>query len=251
MAMRIESFTIDAHAPRALAGWWAEALGWVVVPESADGVEVDVWERIDADGSHPYPVLSFVGDGDPDGGQERLHLDLNSHSEDEQEALVERLLDMGAARADVGQATDARFEVLSDPEGNHFCVLEPRSEYGHLGSIAAYVLAAHDAAALRDVWAAATGWRVTHDDPDEVVLSPPAGGPSLEIITRPSMVPGRAKNRIHLDVAPGPHDDQAREVDRLLALGATRASIGQTGEESWVVLADPEGNELCVLTPRS
>ncbi len=127
MTLRIESFTIDAHDPRGLAAWWAEALGWVVVPESADGVEVDLCERIDPDGSHPYPVLSFVGDGDPDGSQERIHLDLNSHSEDEQEALVERLLDMGAARADVGQATDARFEVLADPEGNELCVLTPRS----------------------------------------------------------------------------------------------------------------------------
>jgi hypothetical protein len=53
------------------------------------------------------------------------------------------------------------------------------------------------------------------------------------------------KNRLHIDLNP---DDQVAEVDRLLALGATRADIGQ-GDVPWVVLADPEGNEFCVLTP--
>ena len=55
-----------------------------------------------------------------------------------------------------------------------------------------------------------------------------------------------AKNRMHLDLSPV---DRSRdeEVERLLALGATHADVGQTGEESWVVLADPEGNEFCVL----
>jgi hypothetical protein len=52
------------------------------------------------------------------------------------------------------------------------------------------------------------------------------------------------KNRLHLDFRP---DDRDREVERMLALGATRADVGQ-GEESWVVLADPEGNEFCILS---
>jgi len=51
------------------------------------------------------------------------------------------------------------------------------------------------------------------------------------------------KNRLHLDLRP---DDQAAEVERLVGLGATRVDLGQ-GEASWVVLADPEGNEFCVL----
>jgi Glyoxalase-like domain len=57
----------------------------------------------------------------------------------------------------------------------------------------------------------------------------------------------RVKNRLHLDFRP---DDQDLEVDRLLALGASRVDIGQ-GESPWVVLADPEGNEFCVLGERS
>jgi hypothetical protein len=57
------------------------------------------------------------------------------------------------------------------------------------------------------------------------------------------------KNRLHIDLAPGPDDDHEAEVERLVGLGATRADAGQT-DVRWVVLADPEGNEFCVLTPR-
>ena len=56
------------------------------------------------------------------------------------------------------------------------------------------------------------------------------------------------KNRLHLDLAPPADGDQQAEVDRLVALGATRIDIGQ-GDVSWVVMADPDGNEFCVLTP--
>jgi predicted enzyme related to lactoylglutathione lyase len=251
MTLRIESFTIDAHDPKALATWWSEAIGWTISSESDDGVEVELCERLEPDGTRPHPVLSFASDGDPDAGQERIHLDLNSFSAADQEATVERLLGIGARRADVGQPAGAPFAVLADPEGNHFCVLDPRPEYAHLGSVAAYVVAAHDARSLRDVWAAATGWDVTRDDADLVVLSPPDGlGAPIELISRPALPRSDRKDRIHLDVAPGEHDDQAELVDRLLALGATRADIGQTGDEPWVILRDPEGNELCVLSPR-
>jgi len=58
-----------------------------------------------------------------------------------------------------------------------------------------------------------------------------------------------SKNRLHLDVAPAPGGDQAVEVDARPSLGATRADIGQ-GDVSWVVMADPDGNVFCVLTPR-
>jgi predicted enzyme related to lactoylglutathione lyase len=250
MTLRIESFTVDARDPMALATWWSEALGWIICFESPDGAEVNLCERLDPDGRHPYPELSFVGDGNHDDGQERIHLDLNSFSTADQEATVERLLAMGATRGDVGQAADAPFTVLADPEGNHFCVLDPRPEYGHLGSVAGFTVAAHDAGALKAVWAAATGWDVTSDAPDHVVLTPAGGGFPIEIITRPTMAPDDRKDRIHLDVAPGERDDQEECVHQLIALGARRVEIGQTGTESWVVLADPEGNELCVLSPR-
>jgi hypothetical protein len=61
------------------------------------------------------------------------------------------------------------------------------------------------------------------------------------------------KNRVHLDLNPGgavgPEEREA-EIERILALGARRVDVGQTGDESWSVLADPEGNEFCVLRPK-
>jgi hypothetical protein len=104
---------------------------------------------------------------------------------------------------------------------------------------------------LARFWAAALGWRVTFSSDAECALEPPEG--SSETDVSPDLVFVRVpdekvvKNRLHLDLRP---DDQAAHVERLLALGATRAEIGQTGEEPWVVLADPEGNEFCVLAPR-
>jgi hypothetical protein len=61
--------------------------------------------------------------------------------------------------------------------------------------------------------------------------------------------PRQSKLRVHLDVAPHPKEDHQAEVEHLIGLGATPADIGQ-GDVRWVVLADPQGNELCVLTPR-
>jgi hypothetical protein len=58
------------------------------------------------------------------------------------------------------------------------------------------------------------------------------------------------KNRVHLDLTTGA-DDRDAEIERLLRLGARRVNIGQTGDESWTVLADPEGNEFCVVRPKS
>jgi hypothetical protein len=101
-------------------------------------------------------------------------------------------------------------------------------------------------------WEAALGWRRTHVSADggEVVLEPPEGSPEdgvspdLLFIRVPDPTPG--KNRLHLDLRP---TDQAAEVARLEGLGATRAEVGQGQRDnaSWIVMADVEGNEFCVL----
>ena len=107
------------------------------------------------------------------------------------------------------------------------------------------VVDAADPVALGRWWAAALGWVVTIDTADEFEIRPAADEiPGLIF----GSVPERKtiKNRLHLDFRP---DDQAAEIDRLLALGARRVDIGQ-GEQPWVVLADPEGNEFCVLGAR-
>ena len=106
-----------------------------------------------------------------------------------------------------------------------------------------------DPAPVAAFWEAALGWRRTYDGPDEIVLEPPAGSPADGV--SPDLLVGRVpeaksiKNRLHLDLRP---DDQAAEVARLEALGAVRVDVGQDEDEvTWVVLADPGGNEFCVL----
>ena len=105
-----------------------------------------------------------------------------------------------------------------------------------------------DPIALGRWWAEVLGWRITHEADDETVLEPPAGSPEDGVV--PDLLflkvpdPKSVKNRLHLDLRPS---DQAAEVERLLTMGASEVSIGQGEDASWVVMADPEGNEFCVL----
>ena len=94
-------------------------------------------------------------------------------------------------------------------------------------------------------WEQALGWRRTYADADEVVLEPPAGDPAGVDILFLRVPEGKAvKNRLHLDLRP---KDQAAEVARLEGLGARRVDVGQGTDKTWVVMADPDGNEFCVL----
>jgi Glyoxalase-like domain len=107
------------------------------------------------------------------------------------------------------------------------------------------IVDATDPVALGRWWATALDWVVFNDDPEEFEIRPaPDRLPGLLFGSVPE--PKTVKNRLHLDFRP---DDQEAEVARLLDLGATHADVGQ-GEQTWVVLRDPEGNEFCVLQPR-
>jgi hypothetical protein len=113
------------------------------------------------------------------------------------------------------------------------------------------VIDCHDPERLGRFWSELLGYEVSDrtDDPDEfsVQLQGPAGaGPTILLVRTPDVK--SVKNRLHIDVNPTDRT-QEEEVERILALGATRADVGQ-GEQSWVVLADPEGNEFCVLRSR-
>jgi hypothetical protein len=106
----------------------------------------------------------------------------------------------------------------------------------------------NDPAALGRWWAELLGWRITFEDEDEVALEPPAGSPadgvSPDILFLRVPEPKSVKDRLHLDLRP---DDQAAEVARAKLLGARRVDVGQSEADTWVVLADPEGNEFCIL----
>jgi hypothetical protein len=112
------------------------------------------------------------------------------------------------------------------------------------------VVDSHDCELLARFWSEALGWRITYQSDDEWVIEPPEGSPAVDVA--PDIlflkVPDdkATKNRLHFDLRP---KDQGFEVERILGLGATRVDIGQGDDVTWVVLADPEGNEFCILAP--
>jgi hypothetical protein len=108
-----------------------------------------------------------------------------------------------------------------------------------------------DPSALGNWWANALGWTVVSDVPDEVEIQPERGvTPGLIFVPVPEAKAG--KNRLHLDFRPvGADADQAAEVARMLGLGARPADVGQGDDVPWVVMADPEGNEFCILRAAS
>ncbi|MFJ7071955.1 VOC family protein [Streptomyces sp. NPDC098781] len=116
MALEWEQVIVDAADPVALGRWWAEALGWVLVDESAEEYEIrPAKERL--------PGLLFVRVPEGKVVKNRLHLDFRP---DDQQAEVTRLLAHGARHADIGQTGQEPWVTLEDPEGNEFCVLGPR-----------------------------------------------------------------------------------------------------------------------------
>ena len=112
--------------------------------------------------------------------------------------------------------------------------------------IGAVVVDCHDPGRVARFWAAALDWVISQDEDPEWVVEPPTGSredcvvPDLLFISVPE--PRTHKNRLHLDLRP---ENLSQEVARLEALGAARIDIGQ-GDQEWVVMADPEGNEFCV-----
>ncbi|HEX6236295.1 MAG TPA: VOC family protein [Acidimicrobiales bacterium] len=248
MPTRLDSVVFDARDPAGLARFWSVATGWPISHEATDEVVVEPTEDASGAATEPGLPLVFGRVDDPKVAKNRVHVDLNSRSPGDQEQTVDRLLAAGARHVDIGQG-DRTWVVLADPEGNELCVLAPDDAYARTGAIAAVVVDVPDPGRLAPFWRGATGYEVVLvDDDGDVRLGPPDGpGPYLDLLgVADEKV---AKNRVHLDVAPYADDDQAAEVERLLSLGATRVDIGQ-GEQTWVVLADPAGNELCVLSPR-
>ena len=110
------------------------------------------------------------------------------------------------------------------------------------------VIDAHDLPTLARFWTQALGWKVLSERENEIVIGTDENAP-VGICFMPVTDQKIVKNRVHLDITTEAQD-RDQEIDRLLGLGAQRADIGQTGEESWTVLADPEGNEFCVIRPK-
>jgi hypothetical protein len=105
------------------------------------------------------------------------------------------------------------------------------------------VIDAHDLPGLARFWA-----QVLSEREREIVIGSGENAP-VGMCFMPVTDPKTVKNRVHLDLTSSAQD-RDQEIERLVALGARRVDIGQTGAESWAVLADPEGNEFCVIRPK-
>jgi predicted enzyme related to lactoylglutathione lyase len=245
MPTRLVHIVVDAADPGPLARFWAAALGWEVAEEDPDEVVVQP-----SGYTYPDPValpLVFLPAQEPKTVKNRVHLDLATESAEHQAAEVARLRGLGAEPADIGQ-NEVPWVVLTDPQGNEFCVLDQRPVDRDTGPVAAVVVDCADPPSLASFWELAAGFtRTGSDDGWEQLRSPAGVGPYLELLRVPDAK--TVKNRVHLDVAPHKGEDQAADVQRLQQAGAVPVDIGQ-GDVNWTVLADPERGEFCVLTPR-
>ncbi len=236
---RLVALCIDANDPHRLARFWAHALRWET--DETDG-EIGL---VPTDGTR-FQIL-FEPVPEQKAGINRLHLDLTTASVEDQDDTVASLVELGARRIDVGQGPDEGHVVLADPEGNEFCVIEPENSFladcGRLGSITC-----DGTREVGHFWSEVLGWPLVWDQDEETAIRAPDGNGPLITWGGPPVAPKLGKNRLHLDIAPPVHVGQRAELDRLVALGATRIDIGQ-GDVGWVVLADPDGNEFCVLSP--
>ena len=235
MTSELRALCIDAIEPLRLARFWAGLLRWTMADDPHDGVTLlpsdDTGFRI-----------RFLPTQEPKTGPNQMHFDLTSTSLEDQQQTVARSLELGARHIDVGQRPEERHVVLADPEGNEFCVIEPGNSFlADCGFVGA--LACDGSQEVGYFWSEVLGWPLVWDQDQETAIRSPRGGPKITW-GGPPVRPKTGKNRLYFDLAP-PVSDQRAEVDRLLSLGATRIDIGQ-GEVSWVVMADPDGNEFCL-----
>ncbi|WP_091106375.1 VOC family protein [Micromonospora citrea] len=243
MATRLVQINMKARDDSALGGFWAKALGWEL---SSEGPGVT---NLEPEGFvYPDPVavcVDLIVSPEPKTVKNRVHVDLATTSAAHQAEVVARLTELGATPADVGQG-DVPWTVMADPEGNEFCVLDPRPEHRDIGPIAAVVVDCVDPRAMAEFWGRATDWTVHRVTDHEAVLRSARGvGPYLRFVR--ASEPKTVWNRVHLDVRPYPGDDLEVEAARLRTLGA--ASVDLDHDVPWRVMADPEGNEFCLLTP--
>jgi predicted enzyme related to lactoylglutathione lyase len=245
MTTRLVQINMKAHDDSTLGRFWADALGWDL---DSEGPGVTNLVPVGFDYPGPEAVcIDLVARPEPKTAKNRVHLDLATTSPAHQQQLVERLKGLGAGLADVGQG-DVPWTVMADPEGNEFCVLEPRPVYEDTGPVATVVVDCADPRAMARFWSEATDW-TTHETADDHarLRSAQGVGPYLEFVRTPDAKTGW--NRVHLDVAPYKDGDMEAEAARLRELGATVPDFDASAIH-WKILADPEGNEFCVLSPR-
>jgi catechol 2,3-dioxygenase-like lactoylglutathione lyase family enzyme len=239
MTCELVALCFAANDPHRLAAFWGGVLGW----ELTDDRQADITLQPNDDTGFR---IRFLLSQEPKIGRNQIHFDLTSTSEEDQQQTVTRALELGARHFDVGQRPDEPHVVLADPEGNEFCVIEPGNKFlADCGFIGA--LSCDGSQQVGYFWSGALGWPLVWDQDQETAIRSPHGGPKITW-GGPPVNPKTGRNRLHFDLAPPADGDQRAEVDRLVALGASPID-NDHGTAGTVMLADPDGNEFCVVTP--
>ncbi|MFI1093236.1 VOC family protein [Streptomyces sp. NPDC020917] len=237
MTSDLLALCFDANDHARVAGFWAGFLGWETVEDPRGGLAL-----LPADDTGFR--LRFVPSQEPKIRQNQIHFDLTSQSPEEQQQSVERALALGGRHIDVGQKPEEGHVVLADPEGNEFCVIEAGNNFlADCPFIGA--LSCDGSQAVGYFWSKALDWPLVWDQDQETAIRSPHGGPKVTW-GGPPVAAKTGRNRLHFDLAPPAGEDLQAEVDRLVALGATRLGSGPA-DTAQVVMADPDGNEFCVV----
>ncbi|MDX3638447.1 VOC family protein [Streptomyces sp. MB09-02B] len=240
MTSHLHALSFDANDPVALAHFWAGVLDRETTEDPYGGIAL-------APDEDTSLRLRFLPSQDKKTVPNQMHFDLTSTSLDDQRRIVERALELGGRHIDIGQLPEETHVVLADPEGNEFCVIEPGNNFlAGCGLVGA--LASDGSQEVGYFWSRALGWPLVWDQDEETAIQSPHGGTKITW-GGPPLAPKVGKYRLHFDLVPSADSDQQSEIDRLVALGAAPADIGQ-GPVDWAVLVDPDGHEFCVLPPR-
>jgi len=240
MTCHLSALRLDADAPVRLARFWAGVLGQELADDLQGGIAL---QPSDDTGFR----IRFLPAQNQKAGQNHWHLHLTSTSLADQQQTVATSLELGARHIDIGQRPEEGHVVLADPESNEFCVIEPGNNYlagcGFLAEITC-----EGSREVGFFWSEALGWPLVWDQGLQTAIRSPRGGPKISWDAE-RMMALPENDRLHFDIAPPAGGDQQAEVDRLVSLGATLIDTSP-GEVSWVPMADPDGREFRVLTPR-
>jgi hypothetical protein len=162
MAVKLAAVVVESLDPQRLGLYWANLLGCCLATDINDsgGKVVQIGGGT---------VLECLPSTAPKGEKNRQHLDLTSTSKEHQASLVEQACALGAQLVDIGQGS-VPWVVLADPEGNEFCVLEPRDEYEESGPIAAVVTDAVDPLSVSQFWSSGMGAPLIRTHPEYASL---------------------------------------------------------------------------------
>ena len=239
MASKLIALSFDAHNPRRVARFWSGLLGWEMVEEEDGG-----YALLPSDDTGFR--LEFYPSEEQKRGQNQTHFDLTSNLEKQQE-IVDRSLELGAKHIDVGQLPEEGHVVLATLRATSSASSRQATTSSlTAGSSERSRATARSRSGTSGARRWAGRWSGTR------TRRPRSARRTAVRRSRGAarrLHPKLGKNRLHFDIAPPADGDQQAEVDRLVSLGAKKIDIGQ-GDVSWVVMADPDGNEFCVLVPR-